>query len=486
MRDKGVKKGDRILTLLPTSFDGAIAWCGCSILGAINVPTNVSYVGRILEHAINLTDPVMIMADARFVESLVGLEVHGRPSLLVSGEVAPSVRDSLQTSYTVGSMSELVGKAADETIVRTLDHDWPDIAALLFTSGTTGRSKAVTATWLHIYETVMAVFQGKHTSERDRLYVPWPIHHVSGAGSIYLMAIAGGQAVIREKWSTSAFMNDVYSYGCTMAVLMLEMTRLVEQMALPRDRGECPLERIFVVPTKPDPAKLMAKLGAKYCTDYNSTELSGPIVSVGYDPVPEGSAGKVRRGVEARIVDEDGEDVSVGTAGELVTRTVDPAAMSLGYWRMPEATAEAWRGGWFHTGDQLVLDEDGYFYFLGRMNDRIRHRGENVSAADLEAIVGECTGVLQCAAVATPAVDGEDDIVLYVSVKSGEVTERVVREFCDTNLPKFMQPKYIQFLDDFPMSPSGKIKKADLRARFADGHVATLTGSSSESRSVRP
>jgi carnitine-CoA ligase len=225
---------------------------------------------------------------------------------------------------------------------------------------------------------------------------------------------------------------------------------------------------VFLAPITERSVALTRRLGVEYSTVFNQTEISAPIASVGYEPVPLGSCGRVRSGgVSVRVVDQQGDDVPVGARGELLVRTEDPTAMSAGYWGMPEATRKAWTDGWFHTGDLLSQDEDGWFYYLGRLKEVIRVRGENVSATELEETVEEHPEVVEAAAVGVPNADLEEDIVLCVRLRSHGTTEsddviEQIRTYCAEQLPKFMLPAHVLAVTDFPRTPTGKIRKDEL------------------------
>src|SRR5699024_6238507 len=153
---------------------------------------------------------------------------------------------------------------------------WEDLGCLMFTSGTTGWSKAVMMPWLQLYRSGMGFMQGQEIGPEDVIHCPWPINHISGAGSVYTAAARGARLVVREKWSRSAFLDDVYTYGCIMVSLMGQATAALWDMEPLTDRGPCPLEHVFLAPTKPDPQPLMDRFGARYNTVYNSTEISAP------------------------------------------------------------------------------------------------------------------------------------------------------------------------------------------------------------------
>jgi crotonobetaine/carnitine-CoA ligase len=169
---------------------------------------------------------------------------------------------------------------------------------------------------------------------------------------------------------------------------------------------------------------------------------------------------------EARVVDEHDSDVPDGTPGELVLRSWEPKAFATGYYGQAEATVKAWRNGWFHTGDRVIRDSDGSFRFVDRMKDVIRRRGENISAFEVEQAVRSHPDVAAAAVIPVPSELGEDEVMAYVVLRDGatlEPTELV--EFVEERIARFAVPRYVEILEELPLTPSGKVEKYKLRAR---------------------
>jgi crotonobetaine/carnitine-CoA ligase len=175
--------------------------------------------------------------------------------------------------------------------------------------------------------------------------------------------------------------------------------------------------------------------------------------------------GRVMPGFEAQVVDGDDTPVPDGTAGELVMRADEPYAFASGYWRMPEATVVAWRNLWFHSGDRVVA-EDGWLRFLDRMKDAIRRRGENVSAWEVEQVLLQHERIESVAVIPVPAELGEDEVMACVVPLGAAALDPVeLVRFCETRLPYFAIPRYIELLDELPLTENGKIQKFVLRER---------------------
>lgn len=447
----GVRPGDRVTTLLPNSVDSVVVLCAAALAGAIHVPLNNAYMGTLLQHALNVSEPRVMFVDVSLsdrVDNEVTLP-EGCRVIWRKGFPDANTPDLAQLSKP-GTIPD--GPASLH------QSDWSEICTLLFTSGTTGASKAVAIPWLHLYLSSVRIWQAQELDDRLVLYSPWPVNHISGTGGIYMSMIVGGSIVLRDKWSTSGFVEDVTEHGCTATTLMAEAVGYLRHMP---GLSNLPLTHVFVAPVTDYVESLMEEIGAKFATNYNSTEICSPIGTLGWRPVPPGSCGYLREGVQARIVDENGNDVPDGMPGEALFRTDDAAAMNLGYWGMEEATARAWKGGWFHTGDLMRREADGLYYFLGRLKDRLRSRGENVSPDELEAILLRHPDVKQCAAVGRPNEIGEDDIVLYIV--SDTLSEQEVLNYAEGNVPRFMRPREVRLAESLPETPTGKVRRAELR-----------------------
>ena len=189
----------------------------------------------------------------------------------------------------------------------------------------------------------------------------------------------------------------------------------------------------------------------------------GEIVS-GLNPTPLGTCGKVRAGIEARVVDENDCEVASGEIGELMVRADRPWSMNSGYFGNPEATARAWRNGWFHTGDAFRRDADGNFFFVDRMKDAIRRRGENISSFEVEAEVGSHPSVQECAVVAVPSELGEDEVLVALVAQPGvEIDPKQLIEYLIPRMAHFMVPRYVRIVLELPKTPTQKVQKHLIR-----------------------
>jgi carnitine-CoA ligase len=382
----GVGRGEPVLTMLPNSFESYFAWLGAAWLRAIEVPTNNMYRGDMLRYLVENSTARIVVIARRYLDRLA--EVAGD----LTGVEAIVVPDADTGELPDVGIEVLGADRFLEGATPAADLDGPsyhDIAAMIYTSGTTGPSKGVLVPWAELFQFVGLPPDGM-IADDGAYYSMFPAFHVSGKSSLYMSARYHGHLVIRETFSLQEFWNDIRTHDVRAAGLVGPMAALL--MLAPPDPGDAdtPLEKVFMGPLHPQLDEFKARFGVEVGTGFGMTEIGAPLGSDGFNLANATSCGRVRPGpphYEARVVDEHDEEVPPGVVGELVVRARDPWVLNAGYWRMPEKTAEAWRNGWFHTGDGFRYDEDGNFYFVDRMKDAIRRRGENVSSFEVEALV---------------------------------------------------------------------------------------------------
>jgi carnitine-CoA ligase len=338
-----------------------------------------------------------------------------------------------------------------------------DPMAVFYTSGTTGPSKGVLYTYAQAHAT--AAPPARLCSPQDVFYMFLPMFHVGLSNMFGIVAIAGATMAIREKFSMSAFWGDVRRYRVTISILLSTMPHFVmSQPPGPQDRDH-PLKKLIMIPLLKNVDEFKQRFGCEVTTYYNMTEVSTPITADGFNLANSTSCGRLRPGVSARIVDDNDEPVATGAIGELLLRSDEPWEFNRGYWQNPQQSAEAWRNQWLHTGDAFTMDAEGNFYFVDRIKDAIRRRGENISSFEVEVEVEAHPAVLECAAVAVPSPHGEDDVKISISLKPGAALQPAeLLEFLQPRLPAYMLPRYIDIQAvELPKTPTGKIRKIALR-----------------------
>lgn len=461
-RRVGIEQGDRVAVMLQTGIDAVSAWLGLSWLGAWEVPVNTGYVGRMLHYLLEHSRSKLLVATGDYLGRLgdVAADLSHLETVIVVD------RDEVTSDLpfrVVGRREFLAGASpADD-----LDGPGPaDIATVMYTSGTTGPSKGVLVPWAQIHATASTpVFTGDFGAD-DAYYLPFPLFHISGKGPVYTFALVGGRVVMRPSFNTSAFWDDIRHYRCTTTLLLGAMANFINRQPRRPDDADTPLHTVVMVPLIGELEDFKQRFGVRVSTAFNMTEISVPLHSEGWTLADLESCGKVRPGYEVRVVDQDDEDVGPGQVGELLVRSHEPWTLMAGYLDMPEATTAAWRNLWLHTGDAFRYDEDGNYYFLDRISDTIRRRGENISSAEVEVVVNEHPGVLESAAIAVPSEWGEDEVKIVVVPGPGETVEPAeLTAFLAPRLPRFMVPRYVEVVASLPKTPTEKVRKVELRAQ---------------------
>jgi len=219
-----------------------------------------------------------------------------------------------------------------------------------------------------------------------------------------------------------------------------------------------------IVPWTEEAMRVTERYNLDALTTFNMTEVSSPLMSDLHPNIP-GLCGKARPGIEARVVDENDCEVAPGQTGELILRSDRPWAMNHGYYKNPEATANAWRNGWFHTGDGFRYDEEGNFFFVDRIKDAIRRRGENISSFEVENEVVTHPDIAEAAAIPVPSQLGEDDVMIVVApVDGANIDSKELFEFLEPRMAHFMLPRYIRVIGELPKTPTQKVQKHLLKS----------------------
>jgi crotonobetaine/carnitine-CoA ligase len=453
----GVGKGDHVAVMLPNCPELVSVIFALARLGAVAVPVNTAHRGELLRHVLSSSDSTTLVIDAEYVDRLPLSRLPGLARVVVRGGGGP---DGTVT------FSSLRGRDADEPRAGVL---FSDLQAIMYTSGTTGPSKgAMVSHSLALtcaYDSLNFLGRWGKTT-----YCPLPLFHAAGLwDGVFSALLSGGSLAVVERFSASRFWDDVRHFGAQVAMSVFSMIPiLMSAPPSPRDRDH-PLEMFYMGKSALDEA-LHTRFGVRAVETYTSTE-AGIATGSPYGEWRLGSCGTVHsERFDAAVVDEQDRLLDPGEPGELVLRPKQPYVITTGYYGTPEATAEVFRNLWFHTGDRVWRDEDGYFYFLDRMKDSIRRRGENISAFDVECEVNMHPSVLECAAIGIPSELEDEDVKLAVVLRPGRslAPEELV-EFCLDRLPKFMVPRYIEFLDALPRTPTDKVAKYKLREQGDNG-----------------
>lgn len=447
----GVGKGDHVAVMLPNCPELVTVVFALARLGAVAVPINTAHRGGLLRHVLSSSDSTTLVIDSAYLDRLPLDRLPGLARIVVRGGGPGTV-----------TFSSLRGRDATEPRAGVL---FSDLQAIMYTSGTTGPSKGAMVS--HSLALTCAYDSLNFLSRWGRTtYCPLPLFHAAGLwDGVFSALLSGGSIAVVDRFSASRFWDDVRYFGAQVALSVFSMIPiLMSAPPSPRDRDH-PLEMFYMGKSVLD-EPLHARFGVRSVETYTSTE-AGIATGSPYGEWRLGSCGTVHsERFHAAVADDQDRLLGPGEPGELVLRPKQPYVVTTGYYGAPEATAEVFRNLWFHTGDRVWRDEDGYFYFLDRMKDSIRRRGENISAFDVECEINMHPAVLECAAIGVPSELEDEDVKLAVVLRPGHsLGPAELVEFCLERLPKFMVPRYVEFLDALPRTPTDKVAKYKLRER---------------------
>jgi crotonobetaine/carnitine-CoA ligase len=338
---------------------------------------------------------------------------------------------------------------------------------VLFTSGTTGPSKGCVLS--HRYAVRQAQLMIEHFGLRpdDVLYSPFPLFHLDASVLTVMPALVlGTTAAIGARFSASDFWAEVRRFGATVFDFMGATLTMLHKRPPAPDDTDHPVRLAWGVPVPEFAPEFEERFGLRLVEAYGSTDAGVPIYQPLDEPRRPGSCGRAIPQYDIAVVDDEDREVAAGKVGELVVRPNEPSLLSDGYYGQPEATLASRRNLWFHTGDLVRRDAEGYVYFVGRTTDSIRRRGENISAFEVEEVVKLHPLVLDAAAYGVPSELSEDDVMVAVVVRPGEVLAPAdLVAFCAERMARHMLPRYVDVVAELPRTPTEKVEKAALRSR---------------------
>jgi len=462
-RNLGITNGDFVVTMLPNSFAAFHAWLGLCWLGATEVPTNTMYRGDMLRYLVTDSGARTVIISERYVDALAA--VAGDLATLETVVVPDATGELPPLPQRVIRPDEFFG--GDATIDDLDGPDYWDVAAIIYTSGTTGPSKGVLMPWGTLWSFVTTTTDD-FVAPGEGYYAMYPAFHVSGKAMLYQASHFRARMVLREQFSVQHFWDDVRQFGITGAGLVGPMAPFLMLAPEQPDDADTPLRHVMMGPLVPQVDEFKRRFGVEVGTGYGMTEIGAPFASDGYELANNRSCGKLRSGwagYEARIVDAHDEPLGPDEIGELVVRAREPWVINRGYHGKPEATAAAWRNGWFHTGDAFTVDRDGNYYFVDRIKDAIRRRGENISSFEVEALVNQHPDVVESAAIAVPSEYLEDEVKVCVVLREGaDVSHEDLLDYLVPRMPTFMVPRYVEFVASLPKTEGTlRTRKFELR-----------------------
>jgi carnitine-CoA ligase len=451
----GVGPGDPVATMLDTSLDYVAAWLGIVWAGGVDVPVNTEFKGLFLEHLLRDASARVLVIDARWVRRLDDLDLPDLTHVVVVGEPSGG------TSRSVHRFADALADDPAPLVPRGPE----DLVYVIYTSGTTGGSKGVMHTNRSALWYVQPFRMQLGWRDGDVVYCNFPFFHQMGRSSMTTTAFWEGASVaLRPHFSAREFWDDVRELGATIFGYLGAILLLLDAQPERPDDADNPLRVGFGAAAPPTlMRRFEERFGVTLLENYGSTECGVPSFAMPGD-VRHGTMGRPAWYMDVEIHDEHDRPVPAGELGEIVVRPREPGSIFQGYWNRPEATLEAFRNLWFHSGDQGRLTEDGYLVYTDRIKDSIRRRGENISSFEVERAMQAHPAVIECAAYAVPSELTEDEVMVSVVLKPDvPATPEELLGFAADRIPRFAVPRYLRVVGELPRTPSQRVQKFKLR-----------------------
>ena len=466
MLSTGIKTGDKVGVLLLNSAEVMEIYFAAAKIGAVNVPINVRLSPREISYIFDNSDTKIVFVGSGFLPIVEKIK-NGLPLIetvvVVGGKGDGAYRD-YEKALSSGSPIRPEVWLQDE-----------QDAFIVYTSGTTGRAKGAVLTHKNLFYHSTALIAEANASRprkpelaggRIRSLSIVPLFHVAGISTTMKNLLAMDLTVIRD-FDPVGLLATIEKERITSLFLAPAMWIMV--MSHPDFKKydvSSLLRASYGAAPTPNSVKeciMNAFPNAGLMESFGQTEMSPSVVIMKSQDAlrKEGSVGFPQFNVEVRVVDDDMNDVPVGAVGEAVYRG---ATMFKGYYKNVEANKEAFRGGWFHSGDLVRRDEEGFIYVVDRKKDMIVSGGENIYSAEVEEVLFSHPKVQEAAVIGIPDPKWGEAVKAFVVLRAGqEATAEEIIQFCEENLARFMRPKYVEFLPALPRNAAGKVMKFELR-----------------------
>lgn len=459
---RGVGFGDRVMILMLNRTEFVESVLAANMIGAIAVPLNFRLTPTEIAVLVEDCAAHVMLTEAALAPVAIGVR-NIQPLLSVIVVAGGSSQDS------VFGYEDLLNEAGDVHEPVDIPNDSP--ALIMYTSGTTGRPKGAVLTHANLTGQAMtALYTSGANINSDVGFVGVPLFHIAGIGNMLTGLLLGLPTVIYPlgAFDPGQLLDVLEAEKVTGIFLVPAQWRAVctEQQARPRDLRL----RVLSWGAAPAPDALLRQMSATFpetqiLATFGQTEMS-PVTCMllGEDAIAKrGSVGRVIPTVAARVVDQNMNDVPVGEVGEIVYRA--PTLMSC-YWNNPEATAEAFAGGWFHSGDLVRMDSDGYVWVVDRKKDMIISGGENIYCAELENVLASHPDIAEVAVIGRADEKWGEVPIAVAAVTNDDLRIEDLGEFLTDRLARYKHPKALEIVDALPRNPAGKVLKTELRLRY--------------------
>jgi crotonobetaine/carnitine-CoA ligase len=469
MASLGLNLGDNVSLMMKNSLENIDTWLGLTKAGMPEVPINTAYRGDLLQYIVGQSRSRALVIDEDFADRLapIAADLPGLDHLVVRREGLDVDIEALDLPGHIAVHDlDAVYAAGDSIEPPRPDLRSSDVAVILYTSGTTGPSKGVVLAHEHNLTLARhAVSLMDYTSD-DVLYTVFPLFHINAKYTSVLAAMAAGaRLVMDDRFSASRFWDicrekNVTAFNYQGALLLM----LFKQPERPDD-ADNPVRVGFGAPCPVDIwVPFEERFGLRLVEVYGMTEIAIATEN-NLDDFRIGSAGRPSPQYDVEVVDEHDRPVPTGAPGEIVVRPKWPDVMIREYYGMPEVTLDAFRNLWFHTGDRGRFDDDGFLYFIDRVKDCIRRRGENISSWEVEKVVNGHEAVNESAAYGVTSELSEEEVMVAVVLQPGaSLTPEALLDHCQPRMAHFAVPRYVRFVAELPKTPSQRIQKFLLRA----------------------
>jgi long-chain acyl-CoA synthetase len=456
LASSGIGKGNVVSLLMPNSAEYIIAYFACWKLGAIAGPINSLLKAQEISFVISDSEAKALLVHSEFLPTIESVKKE-LPGVVV------------RVDDEAAATKKFENDSGDDDVATDINRD--SEAIIIYTSGTTGKPKGCLLTHGNLIANARQISQWLGFTKDDRLLTLMPLFHMNAVSVTTMSALyAGGSTVVSPKFSASRFWQIISDYQITSfgsVATMLSMLLTTYPDGVPKGLKAERL-RFAMCGSAPVPAEVMKRFEETFnCLVIEGYGLSESTCRSTFNPPDErrrpGSCGKPI-GNEMRVVDEDDSEVANGELGEIVLRGEN---ILKGYYRNPDATATAFRNGWFHTGDVGYCDDEGFFYIVDRKSDMIIRGGENIYPREIDEVLYQHPAVAAAATIGVPDKLYGEEVAAFIVLKEGrEATEDEIIAFCRTRLADYKCPKTVRIVDEIPKGPTGKLLKRELARQF--------------------